>query len=408
MSEDTLLEQLIELGLAAAPARLKEIAREKGAASLELLRAALEVPDLAEAAVEALGEVPAQEAWDLLEREARGGGGTKLRKHARRAQHRLRSRGFRPLTAAREQAHPVVEQARASFFDFRGAQMFHVVVPAPLGLVRYVGFMIFPEGLADCVSLLTDRAGLEEFLALEDERTGEVMVEMGLAYVTRRVRQAVERSRESRSPLPEEYLDAARVLQDAPADEEPEELAAVPVTPEVSLGEAYELLRHRSMLRWPLPPKQMSPYVDRWMRLAEHQPVRTEEGLTNLGAVQVLGRMAAEIIADLFDEEARRRFVVQLREQARMLHVMGEKRLAGISLRAAAGLEQHPVAEAPFLRALIDISMDDAIREAQEEKEERGPWVSRETQSGRLWVPRPPAGDEEEDRPPSSLWLPGQ
>ncbi len=403
------LGPLLDLPPAESHAYLVALAEQEGAAALETLRLALEMPALAAAAIDALAEVPDQEAWDLLEGVVQSKAA--LRKDARRAQHRLRSRGFSPAAPARAAAPPAFERAQASFFDHTGAQFLRLVQPAPLGMLRYGSFIVSPEGLIECLYILANRSDVEGSIALEDEQFAGNLVEMGRPYIARRVQQAVARSQELKEPLPEDYFDAAHLLEGAPEDPTPPGLALSdqPVTP----TEAHRLLRHRTMLAWLFAPEDMDAYVDEWLHIVEFEPTRIEEGLTNLGAIQARGRLAARIIGDLGDEATCRQLAEQLVEQARLLACLGEGDLADIAARSAAGLERNPPLEDTFLRALIDESMGLAVRAAmeEEEEEERGPWEVRRGAAGDLWVPwqaDEEEGEDEEEPSAPRLWLPGQ
>jgi hypothetical protein len=408
------LAQLRELAPADARKRLLSLAREKGTAALETLQAALGEPALAEAALDALAEVPVQEAWDLLEHSAQSGPAGR-RKGARRAQHRLRSRGFRPAPIApRQKAAPTVEQARASSFDMAGAQFLRLVRSATLGMVRYASFIVGPEGLLECHYALANRSDVESAIASEDGTMGADLVEMGLAYLARRARQAAERSRAGGKALPRDWPEAAWLLEDAPEDSPPAELAvaaaqAAPLVP----GEATRLVQHRTLARWIWEPERLAPYARDWLHLLQYQPARTEEGLPNLSTLQARGQMTARIVADLCDAATMRRLAEQLAEQSRMLFALGERDLAGLALRCATGLEEHPGADDPFLRTLVEESMGIAVQLLQKQEEEAasGPWVPAGDAANPLWVPRPAEPERKEDaeeKPASRLWLPGQ
>lgn len=404
---ESALGPLLDLPPAESRSYLVELARQEGAAALETLQLALEVPALAVAAAEALGEVPTQEAWDLLEGAAREQAVPALRKAARRAQHRLRSRGFSPGELPQRRPAPPVEQARASFLDFEGFQILRLVQPAQVGLVRYVGFIVGPAGLDACLYLLAGRADVDALLAEEDKRFGEDLVEMGLGYVACRVRQAVARSREEGQELPEDYYEAAALLEGAPQDIPEPDIQAAPSP--LSPPEAERLLHHRSLRGWRLDVDDLAPYVRDWQHLLEIQPLRTPEGMTNLGAVQARGQMTARIIEELLQPDMLPRLAGQLREQALLLARWGEGELAGLALRAAAGLEGHLPTGDSFLRALVEESIELALQvEEESQEEEESPWRPIEAPGGRLWLPRPDAPPDEEEEPPhGGLWVPG-
>ncbi len=392
---------------------LVSLARQEKSAALETLRCALKLPALAEAAVEALGEVPEQEAWDLLEGVAAEK--ADLRKAARRAQHRLRSRGFVPAAACPEKPPEARGQAWASYFDRLGEQYLRLTRPASLGMVHFAAFIVSFHALETADYILAGREEVEELLAEEDKRFGKKMVEVSPAYVAYRIRQAVARSREHGKALPEDYSEAARLLEDIPEEVEPEGLLAVPdVQP--SLDEAGRLLSHPSMFPWLFPLEKLLPYVKEWLDTVEYQPVRTKEGLLNLGAIQARGQIAARILAEFYDEDLQARLPEQLREQARLFYLSGEKDLAGIAWRCASSLGTCPPAENPFLRALVNVSMALAVFLAteemmEEEEEEEEPWIPLEGPGGFLWLPRSAEeeeGEEGEEEEPPRLWLPGQ
>jgi len=407
------LGQLRELTPAEARKRLISLAREQGSAALEALRAALEDPVLAQAALEALGQVPDQGAWELLEQATRSGP-AKLRKTARRSQHRLRSRGFRPDSpkATPEEAAPVVEQARATFFDMEGSQFLRLLRPAPLGMVHYADFVVGPEGLIACNYLLTNHADLEEILSQQDTDLGEDIIEVGLAYVARRAREAAAHNRAVGKAIPRDWSEAARLLEDAPEDPLPAEMAAGAAQEStVTLPEANHLFDHPSMARWLLDDERLMSYAEEGLHLLERQPVRTEEGLPNLGALQSHGQLTSRIITDLCDAPLIQRLTEQLVEQARLFHILDDRRRAGITMRCSVELAQRPGPDNAFLRSMVEGSTSLAISTLRERaaEESAGPWVQGGDAASPLWVPRPAAleADEEEEEPPR-LWLPGQ
>ncbi len=400
--------------LSLSPAEIRDylvsLARQEKSAALETLRLALEVPALAPAAVEALGEVPDQEAWDLLENVATGK--TDLRKAARRAQHRLRSRGFAPAVARPEKPLETSGRAWASYFDHVGCQYLRLTRPAVLDMLHFAAFIVSFQGLETTDYVLAGREEIEELLAEEDKRVGTRLVEVNPAYVARRVRQAVAHSREHGIDLPEDYPRAARLLEDIPEETEPEELSAVPeILP--SQAETMNLVSHPSMFSWFFPPADLGTYVEEWLETVAYQPARTEEGLLNLDYIQAQGRIVSRILTDLYNADLQARLPEQLREEAYLLDILGEKELAGIARRCASFLGSCPATEDPFLRALVDASMLLAVllavgKEEEEEEEEWTPW---ESPGGFLWVPRPAEGEKgegEEEEPPPRLWLPGQ
>jgi hypothetical protein len=407
------LDQLRELTPAHARKRLLALAREQGPAALEALRAALEDPELAQAALEALGKVPDQGAWQLLEQAAQSGP-ARLRKTARRSQHRLRSRGFRPAPqeTTRQEAAPIVEQARATPFDMAGNQFLRLIRPAPLGMVRYANFIVGPEGLIDCSYFLTNRADMEEALAKENADLGEEMIDVNLAYIARRARAAAAHNRAVGKAIPRDWSEAARLLEDAPEDPLPAKLAASAAQEgAVPSRDARRLFDHPSMVRWFFDPNRLTSYAQDWLHLLEYQPLRTEEGLPNLGAIQAQGQLTARIVADLCDAATIQRLVGQLFEQACLFYILGDHDRAAIAMRCSVGLEQNPSAENAFLRAMVEVSMGLAVSVIRERaaEESEGPWVRGGDAAGPLWVPRPAAleADEEEEEPPR-LWLPGQ
>jgi hypothetical protein len=411
LTDSDLLALLPELEPAEAAERLLSLAREQGIKALATLRQALEMPELLSAAIGALGEIPNQEAWDLLEQLSREKGRGPGRKLARRAQHRLRSRGFHPTSASPKPTAPKVELAQSSFFDIEGNQFMRLVVRAPLDMLRYAGFIVSSEGLRQCLYVVAGRPDVEEMLAAQDVRFGEDLVEVGLAHIAARVRQAAETSRERASSLPEDYFDAIQLFENAPEDSLPEELAADAATAEpVSPAEATTLIAHRTMWGFLPHPEQLAPYAQDWLRVFEHQAPRLDEGVANLGVVQARGQLADRVIRDLYDESSCRRLQEQLEEQGRLLFALREKGLAAVAVRCAASLDADPETGNVFLRALVHQGMELSVRVLREQEEEarQGPWTRSESEAGPLWVPRPAQDAEEEDEPTPRLWLPGQ
>lgn len=409
MSEP-LLSELREQPPGERKKQLRDLARREGSAALDTLRQALSIPSLREAALQALGDVPDQEAWDLLQEVAEGEKNRKVRKAARRAQHRLRSRGFQPSVSRKRPPSPPrrTELAQATWFDPDGAQFTRIVQQAPLGMLRYAGFILSPAGLEQGLYVTTNRHDVEEILAEEDERFGDRLVDVGLAYATHLIEKAADRSRVQDHRLPEAYFEASQILNQAPEDSLPEalqeiEAGAAPPSPR----EVEIMFAHQSMQSWLLPLQELVPYAEEWMERMEQQP-EMEQGTINLGAIQARAQMTTQIVSDLIDEDLQQRLTRQLREQARLFYSAGEQERARTALRCAVTLEEKASPDHPFFRSLVGQNMD-MIFHVLEEEEEEEEWEDSWQRAGEggLWTPRPPR--EREEQPPSSgLWLPGQ
>lgn len=412
MSEHNLLAKLAAAVPEEIQAQLFALAEEQGAAGQENLEQVLHTPALLESAIEALAKTPSQDSWDLLEWIAGESTDRKLRKAARRAQHRLRSKGFQPSPTppSRPSTQPAT-RAWASIFDFSGDQLLRVVQQAPLGMMCYARFVVSPEGLQDSFSRIDNQADVEAVIADEDKRIGDELIETTPAYAARRVQEAAALSRELGKPLPEYFLDDIHILQGAPEDPWPEELDgtddAVPTPQEIQ-----DLLEHPQMRHWLIPARQMAPYVEDWLKIQERLPAVAERGVPNLSLIQERGGLTARIIADTCAEETCQRLAGQLREQARLFLGGANQELAHTAVRCARALEKNRSSDSAFLRALVGRSMDFALNLAREQKvkqeEEANPWRRRGSQGGALWVPQPKVEKEEEEEPGSTLWLPGQ
>jgi hypothetical protein len=390
---------------------LLSLVSQQGEAALETLRGALQEPALTEAALVAMGEIPTQESWELLDDFTGKEAPKHLRKAARRAQHRLRSRGFRPATTERKQTTREFELAQVSYFDHVGDQYLRLVQQAPLGMLNYTAFIVSHTGLKDCFYLSSGRQDIKEIIALENERFGIGLIEVSAVYVGQRVARAVEQSRKHRQSLPEGYIEAAPMLREIPDEEDPppqlEELPDLGIP--TSHAEVQSLLNHESMHSWTFSPDKLQPFVRDWLRILENQPLQTEEGLANLGALQARGQLTNRIIDTFGEPTLQERLVEQLREQARLLLALKENRLAAIALRSAAGLEGNDPAQDPFLRGLVATSMQIAVDLAMEMAEQsRDGWTRSGKEGGELWVPQAPKErEDDEEEPASQLWLPG-
>lgn len=391
-------------------ARLQALAG-KGEPDLAPFRAALQVPGVAEVAVRLLGEFSIQEAWDLLEEIAEAN--KVLRKEARRAQHRMRTRGFRPTGETRPAPSRRVIRALATGFNSEGQQLLRVLQEAPLGMLRSIRFVVTSDGIEDIAITVGNRRDMERALAELEAGLSALrgfLVHVPLAYVARRVRQASEKMGAAGRPLPLRYNEALEVLAGVPDDPWPAELDE-PV-PRPTPAEVERLLREDIFASWYLEPDSLNRFAQEWIRITSAIPPETEEGVPNLSLIQARGRMTARIIEELCDAATCRRYQEQLQEQARLFLFLGEGDLARLAARCAREFDQVPPEENLFLRGLVEKSMDQTLlwlRERQRrEEEEREPWELREDASGRLWVPRKPSPKEGETDSTTELWLPGQ
>ncbi len=386
------------------PQQLRALAREQGAAALETIRQALERAELAEAAVVALGEIPTQSAWDLLEEMAQD---RRLRKTARRAQHRLRSRGFRPVARERPPTPPAEEVllAQVSNFDYVGSQLLRLVRQASLGMRRFVTLLLSPTGLRDAYYVLIGRVDVEAILRDQEDFFGGrlILVDVEPGYIARRLRQAAERNNERGNPLPEDYFDARTCLEGFSEDPWAEKAAAMaPLSGRPSQRELDALFRHPLLREWYLPEEHLDSYAERWEDLVEVNPIEIE-GVLNLGMLRARGALTEQIIKDRIDEEARRRWEEQLYEQGVIFLAMGEEALARTALLCWQNLQEEQPADNLFLRHLVAVSM---ARFFQIEREIKAAELEEE-QWGGLWIPRPPE-EEDEESPLDGLWLPGR
>ncbi|MGC8874914.1 MAG: hypothetical protein ACP5SI_10785 [Chloroflexia bacterium] len=386
-------------------ARLRARVAWGEAVDLEPFRVALERPEVAEEALALLADLFTQEAWDLLEKVAETN--RALRKAARRAQHRMRTRGFRPQEK-RAPARPKVVRVLATSFNELGEQILRVVQEAPLGMLRSVNVLLSAKGIEGITTLTANREDLQKMFSEFEQSSAEMpgfLVEVNLPYVARRVWGAAARMREAGRPLPYNYQEVEELFVGVPEDPWPAELDEDLSRP--SPDEADRLLREAIFAPWHLREEKLQPFAKEWFKITEAIPPLTEDNLPNLAFVQARGQMTARIIETMFDAATCSRFREQLQEEARLYLFFGRADLARLAARCAREFDTVPLAENTFLRTLVERSMDAVLLMiANREEEEREPWKKIE-EAGGLWVPRPAPPEEGEKAAKSSLWVPG-
>lgn len=388
---------------------LRTLVARGDAVDLQPFRVALERPALAEEALRLLGDLCTQEAWDLLETVAETN--RTLRKAARRAQHRMRARGFRPQIEKRAPTPPKVVRVVATGFNEQGEQILRVFQEAPLGMLRSVRFLLAFDGIEDIAILVANRKDMEEALAILEERLAEVpgfLVDVSLGYVARRVQTAAARMRDAGKPLPYGYEEAVALFDGVPEDPWPAELDEDLTRP--SPSEADRLLKEALFASWHLAEEKVKPFAREWIKIGGAIPQFTEENLPNLALLEARGRMTTRIIEELFDTATCLRFQEQLREQARLFLFSGLTEQARLAARCAREFDTVSPSENNFLRTLVGRSMEAAlvaiVERERQEMQEQGPWARLE-EAGGLWVPRPTPPEEGEEPAKPSLWLPG-
>lgn len=365
--------QLLALDADAGVPVVRSLGAAAGEAALSVLgRLAESAPgELGLAAVEALGDIPAQGTAEMLEKVARGQGDRALRTAARRILHRLSAQGIRVQTTTaavgRLPGARVASLYRAigSSYDGRGERSLWLGAERPLGGIYLVGLLVSDvEGLMDCSGRDTTRKRFAEQEA--EMRRGDPMawVELPLDYARQLVQESAELARAAGRRVPREYALWAEVIG-APSEPLVEALVYREIRAFEAqmhptwMSESPRLFEQPEVEPWFFPPEQ----VEKWAtQLAEPPSARlvvTPE--TEAGRRE---RLMREAIAELLPPPALRGLRRRLEETAYVFLQTNRELDARRSVAAAATIEEErPLRRPhPFLLAMLQRSIEIALQ----------------------------------------------
>ena len=387
--ENAALAQALEaIPPAELPARLKTLARARGAEALPLLARLLgERTAWAEAAAEALGVIPSEEAARALQ-TLDASAPKAVRTAVRRALYRLRQAGIQvelPAPARRAPARPVPVRAWGSAFDGTGTRGLWLALRGPSGEWLLLSFLLSDEvGILDFQGGPVARKRLDSQVQALLEGGPLPWVELPPAVALGLVAEALGRHAETGAPPPGEFAPwlLALDLPEAPPRPwvyellDPEAAAADPGL----LERSGELFDARELGGWFLDPGRVQAEAVELLQLKESRLVVPDQVKAERQAAVVDKVIEAE-----FTPEARRRFGRRLEEQAAVLARLGREPEARIALAVALALadpEREPRRN-PWVRRFV----------------ERGLEVAGEVSLGRASAeeasrrPRPPAAE---------------
>ncbi len=344
---------------------LRLLARKHGPASVPLLGRCLHGrPDWAIAAAEALATVSTPAAADVLAAAEREHPPKAVRTAERKALYRLRQAGVSPApepAAPRSApAAPVPRQAWVSAVDGTGSRGCWLVLEGPPGERT-----LLSAALNDAAGVL-DFAGGPIAKKRLDERLRAIRAESPLpwveappAWAVHLLAEARRRHDETGTPLPGELARWLPLLEGAGAEGPPPIYARLPaaaVTEDPALLEASaRLLELPELAGWFLDPPAVQSEALELLQAQESRLVVSEQIKEERRTALIDRTIEAH-----FDAEARRLWQRRLEEQAFVLDATGRREAAQQALAVALALAdpERPVRRIPFVRALVERSLD--------------------------------------------------
>jgi hypothetical protein len=325
---------------------------------------------LAEAAIEALGDISVATAADVLGELVEELADKNLRTVARRAAHRLATRGIRPKPRA-DSGRPVggptatLYRAVGSAYDGTGTRSLWLSAERPLGAAyRIVLQLNDVAGLTECEGRDTSRKRMAEQETAMRAQDPAAWVELPVEYARQLVQESVELTRVGGGPLPVHYALWAPMIGEA---ESPFKEALV--YQEINAFEAQmhptwqteapQLFEQPEIESWFFLPDQ----VKKWAaRLQDNPSARLVITLETEDARHA--RLLREAIAELLPPPALHGLRRRLEETAYIFLRTDRDLDARRAVTAAVTLEQERPLRPPhpFLRHLIERSIDIALR----------------------------------------------
>ncbi len=322
------------------------------------------------AAIEALGDVSVPSAADAVADLVEELTDKNLRTAARRAAHRLATRGIPPRQRAAAGPAPGVPSATlyravASAYDGTGTRSLWLSADRPLGnAYRIVIQLNDVAGLAECEGRDTSRKRMAEQEAEMRGQDPAAWVELPLDYARQLVQEGVELARASGRTLPVHYALWALMISEpeAPFHEAMvcQEINAFEAQMHPTWqSEAAQLFEQPEIESWFFLPEQIKKWAERLEEAPAQRLVITPETEEARQA-----RILREAIAELLPPAALHGLRRRLEETAYIFSRTDRDLDARRAVAAAVTIEQERPLRPPhpFLRLLIERSIDIARR----------------------------------------------
>jgi hypothetical protein len=359
-------DEAVEAALATIPAgeldaALRWLARQHGVAALPILIRCLSGrPERAVAAAQALGMLPVPEAAEALEAaEARAPTKT-MRTAARRALYRLRQAGLDRRASTLPAAAPRVTLAEAwvSAVDGTGGRGLWLTLAGPYGERTLLAAVLSDEtGLVDFTAGAIAKRRVEERLRAMRAESPLPWVAVPTAWAWATLVAAADRARQTGRSVPAELTRWVERLGAPPPEPAPihARLPAVAEDPAL-LERSASLLALPELAGWFLDPASVASESVEWLQARESRLVVSDQ----IKAERVAA-LIDRVIEARFDAPTRRLWQGRLEEQAYVLLVLGRPTEAWTAVavaRALAGPEDDALRRIPFVRALVERSLE--------------------------------------------------
>ncbi len=351
---------------------IRSLGKAGGEAALPLLQqlATTGPSTLAEAAVDALGDVRSQAAADALETIAHSMSDRGVLKIARRSLYRLASQGIQaepaaptpPATIGSREA--ALYRAVASSFDGTGTRAIWLAAERPLGSI-YAFYLVLNDvdGLVEMSVRDTTRKRFAEDESGMRERDPMVWVELPLDYARQLIQEAADNAQQSGRLIPEGFARWASLIAEP---EEPFKEALVyrqisgfevRVHPTLE-SETPHLFEEPEVEPWFFRPET----VNKWVRQLT-EPVSARSILMAENDQQRVERLLREALKELLTPRIRHGLRRRLEETAYAFLQSERLLVARRAVAAAVTIEDERPLQPPhpFLRAMMERSLRIAV-----------------------------------------------
>ncbi len=330
-------------------------------------------------ALEQLGPIVVHQTVPALNRIIATTSNRQIKQFARAAQGRLTMQSMlsaedSALMEARYQQLPVNE-ARVSSIDGSGTQLIMLSWQRPDGLVKGINVLYMDQkGIKDCYGI--DEMDMEQWKSLvkDLEEQGFNSFTVPFSYGRALVREARLLNKRSRYRLPVAYTIWRPLTESGiPLKKQtnaPTMLEPLPLEP-ATLALAQrgdELYQMKDFVSWLYEPmERIEPYITRYWATQDVFDAPTQGKHTRKRKLKAqeqrafLEQLIEEAMADLIDDQWRRRYETRLRRQAMLLQ--HADRMEDVALLRAVAAVLHPdspvpIAQQPFPRTLISLSIE--------------------------------------------------
>ncbi|HEY7140454.1 MAG TPA: hypothetical protein VIE44_10170 [Methylomirabilota bacterium] len=359
-------DEAVEAALATIPAgeleaALRWLARQHGAAALPILRRCLaDRPERAIAAAQALGTVPLPAAADALEAAETRAATKAVRTAARRALYRLRQAGVDRPVAPAPAAPPRVElgEAWVSAVDGTGGRGLWLTLAGPYGERTLLAAVLSDEtGLVDFSSGGIPKKRVEERLRALSAESALPWVAVPARWAWATLVAAAERARAAGGTTPPELRQWIERLGAPTAEPAPihARLPAAAAEDPALLERSASLLALPELAGWFLDPASVSSEALEWLQAKESRLVVSDQI-----KAERLAALVDRIIEARFGAPARRLWQGRLEDQAYVLLALGRpaEAASAVAVAAALGDDASALRRVPFLRALVERSLE--------------------------------------------------